>query len=390
MNRRRTAYSSPTRSIHHGPVSTALAGSFQLKDSTLKTGKDIVDLAKEIQRQRDEKEDYIVDTRQIGIGHEEGSRPKFILPDGLGEFTVTPHTHGQVAAHTGIPKKYYDRMVTDAPDLWQQNVSHWFENKPSRHMVRTLDTDARAFLSDKYRPLDNDELFQAALPVLQERGVEIVSSEITDTRLYVKFLDPSLKGFIKRDGSHDFAGSRWDGGFSWGGVISNSEVGNGSLSVRTFSVVHICSNGMIHEQAMRQVHVGGRAENDGAFYKDDTRKAADKALFLKLRDTVDNMLSQEKVDEQAAKFSATTERKVNNPIKAVEVVAKNNGFSEDEQNDVLKSLIETGDLTQWGLANAVTRAAEDRPDYDRATEFEAIGNTIIDLTPNQWREVAHA
>jgi hypothetical protein len=36
---------------------------------------------------------------------------------------------------------------------------------------------------------------------------------------------------------------------------------------------------------------------------------------------------------------------------------------------VLKHLILGGSLTTWGLANAVTRAAQDAESYDRATEL---------------------
>jgi hypothetical protein len=36
-----------------------------------------------------------------------------------------------------------------------------------------------------------------------------------------------------------------------------------------------------------------------------------------------------------------------------------------------------GDLTSWGLGNAVTRMAQDVPSYDRSTELESIGFEIM-------------
>jgi len=357
----------------------------------MKTGRDIVEMAREIQRQSKAKKDLIADTRQVEavLAGEDGAlSPKFHV-EGQGEFAIQPQAHRQVAKRSGIPKRYYDHMLEAAPELWAHDVNYWNQHEPKQRMLRTLDGQVRAELSRGYRPLDNDELFQAAFPALNARGVEIVSSEITETKLYVKFIDPSITAFVK--GSGQFASERERDAFTFGGIITNSEVGKGTLSVKEFMVRQVCTNGMIGTSVMRQVHVGGEAnETDGVYYRDDTRQASDKALFLKLRDNVESLLTQERADAVAAKFSATTENEVPNPIKAVEVVAKNKGFTEDEQNDVLTNLIKAGDLSQWGLANAVTRAAEDRPDYDRATEFESMGMEIIDLTPNQWREVAVA
>ena len=42
------------------------------------------------------------------------------------------------------------------------------------------------------------------------------------------------------------------------------------------------------------------------------------------------------------------------------------------------------------LINAVTRTAEDAKPYDRATELEMAGATVLDLTPTEWRDIALA
>ena len=39
-------------------------------------------------------------------------------------------------------------------------------------------------------------------------------------------------------------------------------------------------------------------------------------------------------------------------------------------------------LSLWGLANAVTRSAEDCESYDRAIEMERIGGQVIELEPS--------
>ncbi len=52
--------------------------------------------------------------------------------------------------------------------------------------------------------------------------------------------------------------------------------------------------------------------------------------------------------------------------------------------DVLRHLIVQRDLSAYGLVNAVTYFSQDAEDYDRATEFEALGGRLIDLSSSEW------
>ena len=49
-----------------------------------------------------------------------------------------------------------------------------------------------------------------------------------------------------------------------------------------------------------------------------------------------------------------------------------------------------GELTQYGLLNAVTRQSKMAESYDRATELERLGGNIITLKPHEWRAIAEA
>mgnify|MGYP000146141415 CR=1 FL=1 len=42
--------------------------------------------------------------------------------EGTGRFPIRDHAHAQIAAHTGIPKQYYDRMRKEAPVLLSDNI----------------------------------------------------------------------------------------------------------------------------------------------------------------------------------------------------------------------------------------------------------------------------
>lgn len=57
---------------------------------------------------------------------------------------------------------------------------------------------------------------------------------------------------------------------------------------------------------------------------------------------------------------------------------------------MLRHLATGGDLSRWGMANALTRFSQDVEDYDRATEFERMGGQVIELPRNDWQAIAEA
>ena len=86
----------------------------------------------------------------------------------------------------------------------------------------------------------------------------------------------------------------------------------------------------------------------------------------------------------------TDDRIVGDPVKAVEVLSTKLDLSDQERGGVLKHLIQGGDLSAWGVVNAVTRQAEDVESYDRATEIEGAGYKAVELPQSEWAEVLRA
>jgi hypothetical protein len=78
------------------------------------------------------------------------------------------------------------------------------------------------------------------------------------------------------------------------------------------------------------------------------------------------------------------------PIRVVEQVQSRFSLSNDEKGSVLRALVEGGDLSVWGLANAVTRIAQDAPAYDRSTDLEAIGGQLLALPTVQVKALVAA
>lgn len=348
----------------------------------MKMGKTLVELAEELQRQSEAKKDYIADTRVLEmtpsaeLALQNGSRHTFSLSD---------HAHTQIAQRLEIPAKYYNRMRSEAPELLATNVNEWFHSQPERRMVRTLDGQARAFLSDRYRRLDHFELAEAVLPVLGEmgEGVDIVSAELTEKRMYIKAINRRLELEVKQ-------GDVVQAGL----VISNSEIGLGSLKVEPLVFRLVCANGLVaQDYSQKRYHVGRAAEDGEAYelYSDDTLKADDKAFFLKVQDTVRAAVELAKFSAIVERMREATEQKIEgNPVAAVEVMAQKFGYNSEERSGVLTHLIQGGDLSAYGLMNAVTRTSQDIEDYDRATDLERDGSKVLSLPASTWKAISMA
>lgn len=358
----------------------------------MKTGKSIVELATEISRRADAKKDFIGDTRQMTVYKNGEAKLKL---EGVGEFPIGDVARSQICEHTGIPSRYFDRMLAEQPQLWESNVNTWLNANPAKRLVRTLDGSARAFLSERYRPLDNEQLAEAILPVLVDLDLEIMSAEITDRRLYVKAVDRRIlvdmpTGKKWGDGSHTFFDTH-----SPAIIISNSEVGCGSLSIEAGIFTKLCTNlAIASTRSMRKYHIGragGNEENIRELLTDETKRLSDAAVFSQARDVVKAAFDRAKFESLVGEFQETTTQMIEgDPVKAIELVAKEFTLNDGERGSVLKHLISGGDLSRYGLLNAITRTAEDLPDYDRATDFERMGGKVIELPRRDWDRIAKA
>ena len=78
------------------------------------------------------------------------------------------------------------------------------------------------------------------------------------------------------------------------------------------------------------------------------------------------------------------------PVRTIEVVGTRYLLNEGERSGLLRHLIEGGDLSAYGLVNAVTHFAQNVDDYDRATEFEALGGRLLEQSKAEWDTLAEA
>lgn len=351
----------------------------------MKMGRPLNAIAAEIQDNISRRKDFIAPGTKIEMS------PNGYLDFGMERLQMTQTAHGNLSRRLDIPKAYYDRMLSEAPGLLSDNVNVWMK-KSGRHMIRTLEAPdpsvspgkCRAVLSERYRRIDNDAIMEGLYPILErEPGMQIKSCEITDTKFYLKAVFPALEREV---GLNDPVQS--------GVVISNSEVGYGSASIAMLIFRLVCLNGMVvADEAFkaRKNHVGRVLEFDDNFKisSDETTELQTKAFLSHLSDIIRAAANPDVFCDVVADLQDAAGRRIGRNVEeTVENITKHLTLTKEEGTSVLENLVRDGDYSQWGLANAVTRTAQDVSSYDRASDLEKFGGKVINLKPSEWQKIA--
>ena len=342
----------------------------------MKSGRPLQEVFLELQRQQSSKRDYISPASSLSILQDGRT-----LLMGDQEMGTTDLFHRQVAASLSIPQKYYDLMQREKPELLADNVNAWFCDRDQNYMIRSLSGTARALLSDRYRRIDNLEVATAVLPLFAGvPGMQVMSAEVTSQKMFIKVVDTRREAVCVGDA------------VQFGVVVSNSEVGLGAVSVQPLLYTLRCLNGMVvNSLGEKKTHVGRAAkglEDGWEVLSDEAAEAEDRSFLLRLRDVTNAAFDEARQKMIIGKLEEAAGAKITGRImNVVELTGKEYGLNQGEQDGVLKYLIEGGDLSLYGLSNAVTRYSQDVDSYDRASALEGVGWQVVTMAPALWREM---
>ena len=355
----------------------------------MKAGRSIQEMAAEIMRQSEAKADYLVKTDNIKMDVW-NNQPILHLYDDSGIERVEPldirsTAHQQLSDFLGIHRRYYTKMLQEDSELLSYNVNRWLQKKSEQRMIRTIDGHARAFLSSRYRRIDNLDIARVTLPIIEKMtGARYESCELTEDYMYIKVVNPRLTAEVT-PGDIVQAGV----------IISNSETGQGTVCVRPLVYRLVCSNGMVvNDAATRRYHLGRINTTDDTMllYSRETIAADDYAFIKTLQDTVKAAVDEAQFAQVISKMQESKDAMLNTKDipGVIEMVSSNFKLNDDESPGVMQHLIEEGDFTLYGLANAVTRYSQDVDSYDRATKLEEIGYSILTMPPDLFRRINSA
>ena len=356
----------------------------------MKNGLTIQEMAQEIRRQGDVKADYLVDTRCLRMETWGGQPLLRLLGDSdvdlVEPLDIRTTAHRQMSTYLGIPIKYYDKMLEHDPELLAVNVNRWLQRlPPAQRLLRTLDGHARAFLSNRYRRLDNLDIARVTVPVVGEMpGIQYESCQLTDDFMYLKAVNPQLRDEV-RPGDVVQAGV----------AITNSETGLGAVSVYPLIFRLVCTNGMTAADntgiSMRRTHAGPRIIERRRFAVCGAEGLTDddSDFICGLQNAVREAMNEARFAQLLTRMRDSAQLQLNTDAlpAVVRQTAVSFSMTETEGEAVLQHLQTDGDYTLYGLANAVTRYSQDVVSYDRASRLEAIGYSVMTMSPELFRRI---
>lgn len=327
---------------------------------------EIINLAAELDRLKKTSLDVVSSTSMISA-IEDGGTLKLDIGQ-YGKWPLNKIGSLQLAEKTGIPVKYYEKMLEEGMiDLTATNVNAWLSKQADKRLIRIADGKVRAILSDRYRPIDNYDLAILTMERAKANGATVQNCELTDSRMYIKLVVPHTQEEVK-------AGDR----VICGVVVSNSEVGQGAFRVEPFVYRVICKNGLIGTQSLYKIHIGGKLEVGLVnIYRDDTLRALDSGLWKQVRDIVDSTFNPKVQQAMIEQLRGSQAIPIEKPQEAIDVTAKNLDLSDKAKLDLLRYFAKEGD-TVFGLVNGITRLAQDYSDYDQRVSIERYAGEVLE------------
>lgn len=352
----------------------------------MKAGLAIEELAGEIMRQNAIKEDYVVNSPSLLMEQFNSELYLRVLDsdgiDRLEPLSIADNAHRQIGARLGIPVKYYSRMLEEGRGLLTENVNYWFRHNPEQRMLRVMEGKVRAFLSNRYLRIDNHEVVCAVMPVIGEiPNVQFVSNQITDNHLFMKVVNPNMQREIA-------PGKTVQAGM----VVCNSETGLGTFYVSPMIYCPELELGMITDIGkVKRTHSGPTYRTSEHFLlRPETFLMADDNAFLeKIRTSVRDALDEETFEQTVAGMQEAIDARINEadvPY-VVNVAANEFGITETEEQGILDRLMDSQDMTRFGLASAVTGQSIVTESYERATDLEEISYRMLTMPTTQWERM---
>jgi hypothetical protein len=331
------------------------------------------------------------------------------VTDVNGQYRPTEVFDEGLAEKLSIPLAYVRRMRRERPDLYDANANGLLRGKfrgsgetmetlftPDQRsfLIRTFRGDearagiARALLSDKFARIDNLDVLHATLAGITRAGVDVIPDgcDLTDRRMYVRIKAPSVQALapeLLKGYKSPFSGANGsDNPTVFAGfVLSNSETGDGAFSITPRLIVQVCSNGMtITKDAMKAVHLGGRMDEGAIRWSGDTQDKQLALITAKARDAVATFLDVDYMRKVIRDLEQKSAKPITGKVdEQVTLVTKKLGFDQEQQDAVFAMFIKGAQLTAGGVMQAITAAAQEVTDADKASDMESQAIKALEL-----------
>lgn len=346
-----------------------------------KGGKSLRELVDELERQRAiENKDKIVSTKDLWVAPNSELDNLIMSTPNEANLRINEIAHKQIAEKLKIPQRYYDLLKKQKdPELLNllvKNINTLLHKQDSKRLVRTLDGRVRAFLSSRYKILDNYSMLSLALEEFRKHNVEIEKSYLTDTRMYVRATIPSLQADIKENDP-----------VRAGISVQNSEVGHGRYKIESYLYRVICQNGAISTQNFSRTHIG-RDHQIGEIISQRTVELESATIVSQAKDYIEHVLNPTNFEIWVNALKNSTEVQIDKPAIAVDNIVVEYNLPPTAKDDLLNYFIKEGGSTQYDLGNAITYyAQQNTTTIDDQTDLERIGGDLFLMPENRFTKM---
>lgn len=314
------------------------------------------------------------------------------LEDVSFDWDLHPNALNQVAQRADMPLSFVKKLLQPAAatkknpnptvpewkrELLAHNLDEIYSHRPkgTKYLVRSVNDQARGFLSANYRRIDSRPVIEAFMGACQEYGAVLLDGIATDTRVAVKAMLPMVFEPVPNEVT------------CFGMQFENSDFGVGALYCRPFMWRLWCTNRATLEDAIAQIHLGKRMTNLEVFSEETIRLDLETHISA-VKDVTRRYLSPEKIAEMCATIKTADENEVE-----WKDVNRNllNHLTKEEQKEAQEMFesdkVEIETLPQakseWRLSNIFSYLAGKSEDADRKMELERVAGRIIDTTAKE-------
>ena len=323
-----------------------------------KIGEQFDQLFDRIERDDQSKADIMVDLKQLKMEKNGGLK---LLGTGEPDFEMTDYALSQIFSKLNIPVSYGKRLMIERPDLVADQFNYWVQVEKNRTLLvryreQLAGRSVRAFLSDKYAPLDNQDVGEILKAVFDTVHMDLTDYHLDDQRLHVRMTFPDMSDDVgvDKDGEEDK--------LKIGVDIVNSEVGASSMTVTPLIWRLICSNGL---RAWKE---------DGETFRQRHIHVKPEELLNRTIEAIGSSVNRG--GEMFEDFKKTRSIYVGEPLTVIEKLSKKELYGK-ELIDAVKGNFEIEpEHNVFGLINAYTRTARALPN-DRRLEMEKLAGRLM-------------
>jgi hypothetical protein len=300
-----------------------------------------------------------------------------VTDQGISNIGINNHSLSQISTAIKMPFRSLKHLLALDPELAAVIIDRGIRRLDDSHLLRFLDEQNRAFLSNRYMIFDNNKLFQFVLSAMQQGQWQCKEFSFTETRGYAHFVIPTLSSDVRVGDT-----------VSMGIKISNSEVGCGSINIQFELHRLICLNLMaVPTRGVRQIHLG-ESKSDGVLSA-KTMSLRQASTFSEIKDVIDAASKKETFENLLIAAGESASVSLPNPQGSIRVLSDSIGMSESEEMQVLTEMVKGEDNSLWGALNAVTATAREMEDYDRKSQLESSAGNIL-MDQSAWKKIVAA